>query len=133
MHSTDRNNSIIEKSQPLQPLPAVLKRESSRKSASRVWTVAIQCRHRQTESRALHSSLMALPPSSTCFPRQSAKRIHSAPSLVSPAHKSTGLFLFAPPIQRARLSPQGDFMLYSTVPQPVDEDLVQRLREKGGL
>ena len=42
-------------------------------------------------------------------------------------------FLFAPPIQRACLSPQGDFMLYSTVPQPVDEDLVQRLREKGGL
>ena len=42
-------------------------------------------------------------------------------------------FLFTPPIQRARLSPQGDFMLYSTVPQPVDEDLVQRLREKGGL
>ncbi|KWT66474.1 MAG: hypothetical protein L0H10_06770 [Comamonas sp.] len=64
---------------------------------------------------------------------QSAKRIHSIPSLVSPARKSAGLFYSPPPIQRACLSPQGDSMLYSTVPQPVDEDLVQRLREKGGL
>ena len=30
-------------------------------------------------------------------------------------------------------SPKGDFMLYSTMTQPIDEDLVQRLREKGGL
>lgn len=36
-------------------------------------------------------------------------------------------------MQRACLSPKGSSMLYSTVPQPVDEDLVQRLREKGGL
>ena len=30
-------------------------------------------------------------------------------------------------------SPKGDFMRHSTMTQPVDEDLVQRLREKGGL
>lgn len=65
--------------------------------------------------------------------RQSAKRIYSTPSLVSPALKSAGLFYPPPPIQRACFSPKGDSMLYSTVPQPVDEDLVQRLREKGGL
>lgn len=94
MHSTDRNNSRICSNRSLQTCAHTRRVEAgpSRKSASRVWTVAIQCRHRQTESRALHSSLMALPPSSTCFSRQSAKRIHSAPSLVSPAHKSTGLF-----------------------------------------
>lgn len=66
--------------------------------------------------------------------RQSAKRIHSTiPLLVSPALKSAGLFYPTPPIQRACFSPKGDSMLYSTVPQPVDENLVQRLREKGGL
>jgi hypothetical protein len=64
---------------------------------------------------------------------QSAKRIHSIPSLVSPARKSASLFYSPPPTQRACLSPKGDSMLNSTVPQPVDEDLVQRLREKGGL
>ena len=65
--------------------------------------------------------------------RQSAKRIPSIPLLISPALKSAGLFYPTPPIQRACFSPKGDSMLYSTVPQPVDEDLVQRLREKGGL
>ena len=40
-----------------------------------------------------------------------------------PSRQSTGLLV----------SPKGDFMRYSTTPQPVDEDLVQRLREKGAL
>jgi len=65
--------------------------------------------------------------------RQSAKRIRSIPLLISPALKSAGLFYLPPPIQRACFSPKGDSMLHNTVPQPVDEDLVQRLREKGGL
>ena len=51
----------------------------SRKSASRVWTLAMQCRHRQTESRASHSSLMELPNSSRQRFLPVAKRIHSAP------------------------------------------------------
>ena len=55
---------MIEKSQPLQPLPAVLKRGPSRKSASRVWSLAMQCRHRQTARRALRSFLMELSHSS---------------------------------------------------------------------
>ena len=98
-----------------------------------MWTVAIQCRHRQTESRALHSSLMALPKSGTSLSRQSAKRIHSAPFVGFACSQEHWPFYSSPPVQRAALSPQGDFMLHSTVPQPVDEDLVQRLREKGGL
>ncbi|MEG0939966.1 MAG: hypothetical protein RSE32_16965 [Comamonas sp.] len=76
---------------------------------------------------------MALPPSITCFfPPE--REVHSLRPFVGFAcPQKHWPFLFAPPIQRACLSPQGDFMLYSTVPQPVDEDLVQRLREKGGL
>ena len=69
MHSTDRNNSRICSNRSLQTCAHTRRAEAgpSRKSASRVWTVAIQCRHRQTESRALHSSLMVLPLSSPCF------------------------------------------------------------------
>ena len=42
---------------------------------------------------------------------------------LQPSHQSTDLLV----------SLKGDFMLYSAIPHPVDEDLVQRLREKGGL
>lgn len=53
----------------------------------------MQCRHRQTESRAPHSSLMALPHSSThVFPASARSAFTPLPSLVSPARKSTGLF-----------------------------------------
>ncbi|MEX8192359.1 hypothetical protein [Comamonas guangdongensis] len=41
-------------------------------------------------------------------------------------------YLCGPP-PRVFFSAQGVLMLYGTVPQPIDEDLVQRLREKGGL
>lgn len=81
----------------------------------------------------LHSFLMALPHSSPPFPGKSAKRIHSAPFVGFACSQEHWPFYSPPPVKRACLSPQGDFMLYSTVPQPVDEDLVQRLREKEGL
>ena len=84
----------------------------SGKSANRVWIGAMQCRHRQTESRAPHSFLM------NQIDLASTDGAHA--SLPRPAWQNL-------------LSHPGDCMFLSTVPQPVDDDLVQRLREKGGL
>lgn len=92
MNSTDKNNSKILHDRSLRRCVLSFDTETgpSRKSASRVWTLAIQCRHRQTASRALHSSLMAtLPP---FFPARARSAITPLPSLVSPALMSTGFF-----------------------------------------
>lgn len=78
------------------------------------------------------SFLMARKHISSTLSRQSEKRIHSALRWFRLPHKDFGP-LFTPAAQRVHFSPQGVLMLYSTVPQPIDEDFVQRLREKGGL
>ena len=106
MNSTDKNNSHV--------LRQNLQKNCPKKPLGPSGAIKKECKPGVDFGNAMPPPTDRLPGSALFLDGAAAQRL---------ARQCTGLFA----------SPKGDFMLYSTMAQPVDKDLVQRLREKGGL